>query len=736
MSNSLRAGSLRPGVCSVLVLDSGAGTAAAEQSLSRCGLAAERVQLVQVPATSGGDGSGGDDGAGWNAALERADGQFVVLLPGDQAVSHGLLALLVGVLDRRPPVAAVGPGDPAGSRNRLWLGRFPLVLRRSALRDVGGFGAGLSRPALLAELGWRLQLQGHLLEAVQAGRGTADPAPAPAAEPVPAAESLLLCRLLLDDESLPRLMPALRAGVAADALAAAQRRLEAARGGLDVVRNEVQGRRVVPDAVLLPRVLASPLTLPFDPQVLAASGGSDLVAGRRRILVVTGDTLGARMAGPAIRAWETAHALATEHDVVLAALGECAVTSPALTCRQVDEAGLRELERWCDVLVFQGFLLRDQPWLEQTQKVLVADVYDPLHLETLEQEKDRPASQRQASLLASVQTLNTQLRRADFFLCASDKQRDLWLGQLGGLGRINPLTYDQDENLDALIAVVPFGISAQPPQHRRQVIKGVVPGIGPDDKVILWGGGIYNWFDPLTLIRAVDRLRVAHPEVRLYFLGTAHPNPMVPAMRMASAARELAEVLGLLGSHVFFNSDWVPYEERQNYLLEADVGVSCHFQHAETAFSFRTRILDYLWAGLPIVSTRGDTFGDLVAARELGGAVPPEDVEALAEALARLLADEAYAAGCAGRVRATAQEYVWERALAPLLEFCRAPHRAPDRDGVQWPDPTEGLPQPARTLASEWALVRTYLRQGGVRELAVRAGGRLTRRAGQLARRR
>ncbi len=41
----------------------------------------------------------------------------------------------------------------------------------------------------------------------------------------------------------------------------------------------------------------------------------------------------------------------------------------------------------------------------------------------------------------------------------------------------------------------------------RPAIKGVVPGIGPDDKVILWGGGIYNWFDPLTLLRAVDKLR-------------------------------------------------------------------------------------------------------------------------------------------------------------------------------------------------------------------------------------
>ena len=88
--------------------------------------------------------------------------------------------------------------------------------------------------------------------------------------------------------------------------------------------------------------------------------------------------------------------------------------------------------------------------------------------------------------------------------------------------------------------MVPFGVADSPPVKTAPAIKGVVPGIGPDDKVILWGGGIYNWFDPLTLLRAVDKLRRRMPEVRLYFLGLRHPNPDVPEMRMAVDTLALA----------------------------------------------------------------------------------------------------------------------------------------------------------------------------------------------------
>ena len=169
---------------------------------------------------------------------------------------------------------------------------------------------------------------------------------------------------------------------------------------------------------------------------------------------------------------------------------------------------------------------------------------------------------------------------------------------------MNPVTYDADATLRSLIAVVPFGVPGQPPVKTRDAVRGVVPGIGPDDEVLLWGGGVYNWFDPLTLLRGRPA-SPAPPRTRLFFLGLSHPQPGVPEMRMAVETRQLSDELGLTGTHVFFNEGWVAYDDRQNFLLEADIGVSTHLDHVETAFSFRTRILDYLWASLPVVATGG-----------------------------------------------------------------------------------------------------------------------------------
>ena len=87
-----------------------------------------------------------------------------------------------------------------------------------------------------------------------------------------------------------------------------------------------------------------------------------------------------------------------------------------------------------------------------------------------------------------------------------------------------------------------------------------------------------------------------------------------------------------------FNAGWVPYAERGAWLAEADVGVSAHLDHLEARFAFRTRILDYLWAGLPVVVTRGDALGELVERERLGRAVAePGDVDGFAAACARLL---------------------------------------------------------------------------------------------------
>ncbi len=458
---------------------------------------------------------------------------------------------------------------------------------------------------------------------------------------------------------------------------------------------------------------------------------STATATRRRVVVATCDALTPAMAGPAIRALQIAEALAREHDVQLVTTSLASITSDRLPVRAVGDEDLAELERWCDVLVFQGWLITGRPFLIDSDKVLVADVYDPLHLEQLEQGRDEGWRGRALAVHSATAVLNEQLLRGDFFLCASEKQRDFWLGQLSALGRVNPVTYDADETLRSLINVVPFGVPEAPPARTRPAIKGVIPGIGPDDKVLLWGGGIYNWFDPLTLLHAVDRLRRRRPDVRLFFLGLRHPNPDIPEMRMAVAARELSDRLGLTGTHAFFNEGWVEYDDRQNYLLDADIGVSTHLDHVETAFSFRTRVLDYLWASLPTVATAGDALADLIDSRQLGLTVPAGDVDALEAALGRILEDDDLRAAMAVGAGAMATELTWPEVLAPLVSFCRAPHRAPD---LLAPEVTAAFRHDLAEVKERWRGVAydlwtaaDHLRDGGPLLAARKAAGRVQR---------
>ncbi|TQL03672.1 glycosyltransferase involved in cell wall biosynthesis [Cellulomonas sp. SLBN-39] len=438
-------------------------------------------------------------------------------------------------------------------------------------------------------------------------------------------------------------------------------------------------------------------------------------AGRRTVLVVTLDTLAPQMAGPAIRAWEISrHLAAAGADVRLVTFGACSVDGDGFAARHIEVGSFRAEVEAVDVVVLQGFVVRTFPWLQSCPQRIVVDLYDPFQLETLEVDRYETPEVRAQALDRARAELDAQIARGDLFLCASRRQRDLWLGHLAAAGRVNPATYDDDPGLDRLVRVVPFGLADDAPVQQEHAVRGVVDGIGPDDKVVLWGGGVYNWFDPVTLVRAIGRLHAEDPAVRLYFLGMKHPNPDVPQMRVAVEARRVADELGLTGTVVHFNEEWVPYARRADHLLDADVGVSTHFAHVETEFSFRTRILDYLWAGLPIVTTRGDAFAELVDEHGLGVSVPDRDVDALVAALRTALADEG--GRMRRQVRQVAPRFRWSQVLAPLVEYCLDPWYAADRPHERPVDAPAPVRAPAgRGVRADLGAVRRHLRSGGVR---------------------
>jgi hypothetical protein len=176
--------------------------------------------------------------------------------------------------------------------------------------------------------------------------------------------------------------------------------------------------------------------------------------------------------------------------------------------------------------------------------------------------------------------------------------------------------------------------------------------------------------------------------VKLFFLGTRHPNPEVPAMRVQAEMMDLARHLDLHNRCIFFNEKgYVPYGERANYLLESDFGVSTHRHGVEARLASRTRFLDYMWAGLPILCTEGDSLAEMVSREGLGITVPDGDPEGLAEAILHLASNPGEVQRMRDRLEQVRERFVWSRVLGPLKEFCRNPSRAPDK-GPTW----AGLP--------------------------------------------
>jgi glycosyltransferase involved in cell wall biosynthesis len=380
------------------------------------------------------------------------------------------------------------------------------------------------------------------------------------------------------------------------------------------------------------------------------------------------------MPGPAIRAWHLAELLAAEHTVTLASSVACDRSHPAMQLVHADGEEIRQRAADCAAIIAPGSFVRRYPWIESLDVPLAVDLYDPYHLENLE-----PDGQSLAEQAATVDRLSQvvveDLRRGDFFLCASERQRDFWLGSLAAVGRINPYTYAEDPALRRLIDLVPFGISPTPPVAAGHGLRGAVAGIGDGDQILLWGGGVYNWFDPMSLLAAVRNLVSSFPGLRLVFLGMGHPNPEIPTMRVATELRATADAWGLTDRHVFFLEGWVPYERRADYLLDADIGVSTSPDHIETRFAFRTRVLDYLWAGLPTLLSAGDALAEVIGDAGAGVVAAPGDIDAMVAGIRRLLEQPPRRE----TISAVAARYHWDRAVQPLLAWCRSPRMAGDR---------------------------------------------------------
>jgi glycosyltransferase involved in cell wall biosynthesis len=422
-----------------------------------------------------------------------------------------------------------------------------------------------------------------------------------------------------------------------------------------------------------------------------------------RIALLSSEPIRPRMAGIGIRYLEFARRLAAAglETVLLspATPDESAgLALPGVELRRCEPGRLAEQLTGCDAAVAQGQLANDLV-LAAPGLPAALDLYDPWLIENLSYLATLgldPYRNDHASWLL-------QLSRGDFFLCSSEEQRAFYLGFLAAVGRVNPELAARDPDLRSLIDVVPFGVPEELPPHRAYL-----PPRLPGEKRLLFGG-LYDWYDPWTLLEAlamigrgerigrgdrvdrVDRRQGAGdhgPAGAGWTLLLIHnPNPGTP-QRLFAEVEAWCRRRDWWGSRVRA-IDWVPVERRYDLLRDVDLLVAPHRPSLETRLSLRTRFLDALAAGCPVVTTDGGAMSRLLREHGAGWVVPPGDAPALARAIVEALdagqaGDQAPPAAVhqappaeAWRQGAAAllASFHWEQALAPLLRFCREPKR-------------------------------------------------------------
>ena len=232
---------------------------------------------------------------------------------------------------------------------------------------------------------------------------------------------------------------------------------------------------------------------------------------------------------------------------------------------------------------------------------LILDCYVPIYVEVSARDSDHKDREYQAFKIDVIRWQRV-LQRGDLFLCANSAQKDFYRGVLAAVGRINPITYGED-----YIHIVPYGVYREEPVQKNHPIDKL---IGEDEGYykVLWFGGIYPWFDIRELADAIKKVNKTIP-TKLVVVGAKNPFNTHPdfVARYDKFVKYIQE--NDLEQYVVLQ-EWVNFNDRADWYLDADVVVVFNKLGEENKLAWRTRLVDFMWADLPVLTNGGDPLGE------------------------------------------------------------------------------------------------------------------------------
>lgn len=262
---------------------------------------------------------------------------------------------------------------------------------------------------------------------------------------------------------------------------------------------------------------------------------------------------------------------------------------------------------------------------------LILDGYVPIHIEMSARNSDNLDREYDAFNFEN-KIWTKALRRGDILLCANEAQKKFYTGVMAQVGRINPITYGDED----LIQIVPYGIYREKAVAKNDPVSKLVKN--KKAFKLLWFGGIYPWFDLTNLLEAVKNANKTTP-IELIMVGVKNPFNQHPDF-----IKRYEEVMDYIKNNnmdeIVHITDWVKFEDRAEWYLGSDAVVLINNIGMENTLAWRTRLVDYVWADLPIVTNGGDPMSDILEANKAVYILPDLDAKTIEKEIIKISKDK------------------------------------------------------------------------------------------------
>jgi glycosyltransferase involved in cell wall biosynthesis len=270
---------------------------------------------------------------------------------------------------------------------------------------------------------------------------------------------------------------------------------------------------------------------------------------------------------------------------------------------------------------FQPDVIYVQSWplwifLPRTEAISILDFIGPSLLE------NTYLARYPASVAARVKT--TAFSNADLVISANGRLRYYLMGFLFSRGIHRP---------PDSVQVIPMAPPAESPKKNAD-IRGIK---SKGQLLVLVAGSLNPWYDYETILKAANEIRDL--DLQIVFMGD---NPTTARVDVKSQLIDLASKYGL--SDRITITGLVPFKERCNYYLQADVGLNLAGDSWEDELSSRARLVDYLWAGLPIITSGRDYVSQLAIENNEASYFAPRDYARLSQLIRRVPTEKTSAA--------------------------------------------------------------------------------------------